>query len=116
MTSSTEPTAEPTPEPEPESKYTVAQQNAIESAQSYIDYTAFSRKGLIKQLQFEGYSKGDATLAVDSLDVSWKKQAALSAKAYLDYSSFSRKGLIEQLEFEGYTHTQAVYGVNKAGL
>lgn len=95
---------------------TVAQQNAIESAQSYLDYSAFSRKGLIEQLEYEGFSTADATFAVDTLNADWNQQAARSAKSYLDYSSFSRQSLIEQLEYEGYTRAQAVYGVDQAGL
>jgi hypothetical protein len=90
--------------------------NAIESAQSYLDYAAFSRKGLIEQLEFEDYSTADATFAVDYVDPDWNEQAAKSAADYLDYSSFSRQGLIDQLVYEGYTQKQAAYGVSQAGL
>jgi hypothetical protein len=96
--------------------YTTAQQNAIRAAQAYLDYTAFSRKGLIEQLEYEGYATADATLAVDALVVDWKQQAALMAKKYLDYTSFSRQGLIEQLEYEGFSRDQAVYGADQVGL
>lgn len=95
---------------------TVPQENAIDSAESYLDFTAFSRTGLIEQLEFEGYSTEDATFAVDSLDIDYKEQAAKAAKSYLDFTSFSRSGLIEQLMFEGYTEEQATYGVDQAGL
>jgi hypothetical protein len=106
--------ADPTTEEAPAE--TAGQQNARESAESYLEYSAFSRKGLIQQLKYEGYSTKDATYAVDAVGANWNKQAAKAAKDYLDYSSFSRSGLIEQLEYEGYTHRQAVYGVNKTGL
>jgi hypothetical protein len=96
------------------SKITSAMENAIGTAESYLDYTAFSRTGLIDQLEFEGYATADATFAVDYLNVDWNKQAVKSAEDYLDYSSFSRQGLIDQLVFEGFTYDQAVYGVNKA--
>ncbi|XKG11107.1 Ltp family lipoprotein [Sutcliffiella horikoshii] len=36
-------------------------------AQDYLDYTAFSRSGLIQQLEFEGFSNADATYAVDEV-------------------------------------------------
>jgi hypothetical protein len=91
-----------------------AQQNAIESAESYLSFSAFSQSGLIEQLEFEGYSTADATFAVESLDVDWNEQAAKSAAAYLEMSSFSLSALIEQLEFEGFTPEQAAYGANKA--
>lgn len=81
-----------------------------------MDYDSFSRKGLIEQLEFEGYSTKDATFAVVSLNVDWNEQAAKKAEDYLDYDNFSRSGLIEQLEFEGFTTAQATYGVNQTGL
>jgi len=95
---------------------TVAQQNAKGSAESYLDYSAFSRTGLIDQLEFEGFSTEDATWAVDRVSVDWNEQAAKSAKSYLDYSSFSRSGLVDQLIFEGFTPDEANYGVSQTGL
>ncbi len=100
--------------PKPVKQLTRAQENAIEAAEDYLDYSAFSRSGLIDQLVYEDYSKAVATFAVDSLDVNWKEQAFLSAQAYLDYSSFSLKGLIDQLRYEGFTKAQAEYGAEKA--
>jgi hypothetical protein len=84
-------------------------------ARDYLDYSAFSRTGLIGQLEFEGFSTADATFAVDYLEVDWFEQAALMAQQYLDYSSFSRQGLIDQLVFEGFTLEQATYGVTAVG-
>jgi hypothetical protein len=107
------PTPDPTPTPV---VLTRAQENAILQARNYLDFTSFSRSGLIEQLEYEGYSRADATFAVDYIHVNWKRQAWLKAEEYLDYSPFSRSGLIEQLEFEGFTHAQAVHGVNRAGL
>ncbi|WFR74279.1 Ltp family lipoprotein [Prescottella defluvii] len=89
-----------------------SQRNAVRSAQTYLDMSGFSRSGLIEQLEFEGFSTGDATYAVDSLNADWNKQAARSAKTYLEMTSFSKSGLIEQLEFEGFTSAQAEYGAN----
>lgn len=116
------PKPETTKAPKPKPSLTVAQENAIESAKDYLDMTAFSRKGLIKQLSSEygdGFSLKDATFAVDHIKVNWNEQAARAAKSYLEMDSFSRSGLIQQLESpygEQFTHSQAVYGVDKAGL
>jgi colicin import membrane protein len=93
---------------------TAGQRNALSSAQSYLRSGAFSKSGLIKQLEFEDFSRSEARWAVAHVRVSWNAEAVQSAKSYLRSSSFSRQGLIEQLEFEGFTHSQAVYGVNKA--
>ncbi|WP_269217251.1 Ltp family lipoprotein [Nocardioides sp. cx-173] len=97
-------------------KETTAQENARESAETYLDTSAFSRDGLIKQLKFEGFSQKDAEYGVDAQKANWKKQAAASAQTYLDMSSFSRDGLIQQLKFEGYTQEQAEYGATQVGL
>jgi hypothetical protein len=102
--------------PKPKPSLTVAQENAIGTARDYLDYDHFSRQGLIDQLKFEGFSKKDATFAVDHITVNWNKQAVGMAKDYLDYDHFSRQGLIDQLEYEGFTHSQAVYGVDRTGL
>jgi hypothetical protein len=95
---------------------TVSQQNALRKAGDYLKYTAFSRPGLIGQLEYEKYSTDDATWAVDRVTVDWNEQAAKKAKSYLEYSSFSRSGLVDQLLYEGYSPEQAEYGVSKTGL
>ena len=94
---------------------TIAQKNARESAESYLSISAFSRKGLIEQLEFEEYSTEDAEYAVDALEVDWNEQAAKSAESYLELSAFSKQGLIDQLVFEGYTKAEAEYGAKAAG-
>jgi len=106
------------PKPKP---LTAGQENAIASAEDYLDTMAFSRKGLIEQLSSEygsGFSKADAKFAVNHIDVNWNEQAARAAKEYLETMPFSRSALIEQLESEygsGFTHAQAVFGVNQTG-
>ena len=93
---------------------TAAQENAIESAESYLDYSGFSRQGLIEQLEYEEFSTADATFAVDHVTVDWNAEAVESAQSYLEYTSFSKSGLIEQLEYEGFTPAQAQYGADTA--
>lgn len=89
-------------------------ENALRAAERYIDYTSFSRTGLIQQLNFESYSTEDATWAVDQLSVDWNQQAVLKAAQYLDYTAFSRQGLVDQLVFEGFTPAEAEYGASQA--
>lgn len=104
-----------TPAQTPAPAATIGQQNALKSAKSYLNVSAFSRSGLIKQLEYEGYSEDEATYAVDNCGADWFEQAVKCAKSYLDVSAFSREGLIKQLEYEGFTHEQAVYGVEQNG-
>ena len=107
------------PEPveiqEPELTETLGQKNARQSAESYLNFKAFSREGLIEQLEFEDYSTEDATYGVDALDANWREQAAKSAEAYLDFKAFSKQGLIDQLMFEGYSKAEAEFGVTAVG-
>jgi hypothetical protein len=93
---------------------TAGQENARRAAEEYLAYQALSKKGLIRQLKFEGYSTKDAEYAVGAIDVDWNEQAAKAAANYLDNQAFSRSGLVQQLRFEGYTKAQAEYGVSQA--
>jgi SOS response regulatory protein OraA/RecX len=94
----------------------VSEANARASADQYLSGQAFSRSGLIRQLEYEGFSTADATHGVDAVSADWREQAAKSAEQYLSGQSFSRSGLITQLEYEGFTAEQALYGVNQTGL
>ena len=97
---------------------TVSQRNARLSAAQYLELLAFSRSGLIEQLEdFEGYSRADATYGVDAQRANWSQQAARSARQYLEVLPFSRSELIRQLvDFEGFTTAEATFGVNAVGL
>lgn len=94
---------------------TVGMKNALKSAKSYLSVSAFSRKGLIEQLEYEKYTNEEATYAVDNCGADWNDQALKSAKSYLRVSAFSYKGLKEQLEYEGFTSAQAKYGADNSG-
>lgn len=95
---------------------TVSQRNAVLMAINYLNLMAFSRSGLISQLEFEGFSYEDAVHGADNAGADWYEQATLKAKAYLDIMPFSRQGLVDQLVFDGFTQTQAEHGVNETGL
>lgn len=111
------PVATPAPKPKPAAPtLTTAQENAKESAEDYLDYSGFSQKGLIKQLEFEEYRTKDIEAALATMKVDWNAEAAESAAAYVDYSSFSHSGLVKQLKFEGYTTKQAEHGADSVGL
>ncbi len=109
------PTQKPTAIPTPVDDSTLGERNALDKAYSYLDFTAFSYKGLIEQLEYEGFTHDEAVYGADNCGADWNEQAALKAQQYLDYSSFSRSGLIEQLEYEGFTAEQAEYGVTQVG-
>lgn len=95
---------------------TVTQRNARLKGTQYLQVFAFSRSGLIDQLEFEGFSTPDATYGTDAQKANWMAQAARKAREYLKLMPFSRAGLITQLEFEGFTSAEAAYGVSQVGL
>lgn len=82
----------------------------------YLNYTAFSRSGLIDQLVYEGFTPEDSAYGVDSLGVDWSAQAVAKAQQYLDYDAFSHSGLVDQLVYEGFTADEAEFGVTAVGL
>ncbi len=93
------------------SNETVSQSNARKKGASYLKYSAFSRSGLIKQLEFEDYTNDDATYGADAQKADWNAQAVIKGASYLKTSSFSRSGLVKQLVFEGFTDTESEFGV-----
>jgi hypothetical protein len=102
--------------PTPVSTETVSQQNAVAKAKEYLNYSAFSRDGLVDQLVYDQFSNADAVYGVDNSGADWNAQAAAKAKEYMSYSAFSRGGLITQLEYDKFTEAQAEYGANSVGL
>ena len=46
---------------------TVSQANARRKAADYPDFSAFSRSGLIEQLEFEGFSQAESEHGADSV-------------------------------------------------
>lgn len=101
---------------------TVSQHAAVQSAKSYLEMGGFSKAGLIDQLDSTagaGFSKADATYAVNHVTVNWNKQALDSAKSYMEMGGFSRAALLDQLTSSAggqFTQAQAEYAVNHVGL
>ena len=118
-------TAPPPPKTAPpptQPALSVSEQQAVRAAQSYLDYSGFSRKGLIDQLSSEygdQFNVRDATAAVDSLTVDYNAEAVESARSYLEFSSFSCQGLIDQLSSQAgdqFTVDQATFAAGQTGL
>ena len=66
-------------------------ENAIESAEAYSNIFAYSKKKLIEQLKYEGFSEDIAECAAKSINANWKENCVRSAYSYLDLFSFSKK-------------------------
>jgi hypothetical protein len=89
---------------------------AVRAAKEYLQVEAFSLKGLIRQLKYDGFSTSDATYGASHSGANWMRQAVKAAKAYLEIQAFSFSGMVAQLQFDGFTHAQAVHGARAAGL
>ena len=124
---------EPAEEPKEETQEPVAQEEeaveeevvpfeyeqALKSAQNYVDALHFSRQGLKQQLTSEygsGFSEEAAEYALEHVDVDYKEEAVEAAQSYLDAMSFSRQELKQQLTSEygsGFTEEEAEYALDQ---
>ena len=119
---------EPAEKPKEETQEPVAQEEeavpfeyeqALKSAQNYVDALHFSRQGLKQQLTSEygsGFSEEAAEYALEHVDVDYKEEAVEAAQSYLDAMSFSREGLKQQLTSEygsGFTEEEAEYALDQ---
>ena len=88
-------------------------ENAIESAEAYNKIFAYSKKGLIENLKYEGFSEEIAECAAKSINANWKENCVRSAYSYLDLSPFSKEELIHQLDYDGFTAEEIDYAMNQ---
>ena len=92
------------------------QQKALDKANEYVDTLPLSRKGLIKQLEYDGYTTDVATYAADNCSANWNKEAKEMAEQYMDSTTYTYKDMVQQLETEGFTKDQAKFGAKAVGL
>ena len=92
------------------------QQKALDKANEYVDTLPLSRKGLIKQLEYDGYTTDVATYAADNCSANWNKEAKEMAEQYMDSTTYTYKDMVQQLETEGFTKEQAKFGAKAVGL
>lgn len=95
--------------------YTLAQQNVIKKAQSYLKFSGFSRQGLIEQLEYEGFTPDDSTFGADNAGADWNAEAAEKAASYLKFSAFSRDGLYEQMAYEKFSDSEIQFALTSVG-
>ena len=62
-----DPPVKETVQPDESSQYTMGQNNATRQAKDYLNFTAFSRQGLIEQLEFEGFTSEQAAYGVSAV-------------------------------------------------
>lgn len=87
-------------------------ENALKTAQNYVDIMSFSEEGLRSQLDFEGFEPDQIDYAIDNVEVDYNQEAVDSATSYSETMSMSSSAIYDQLIFEGYTADQAQYGID----
>ena len=92
------------------------QQKALDKANEYVNTLALSHDGLVKQLEYDGYSTDVATYAADNCDTNWNKEAKEMAEQYMESTTYTYKAMVQQLQAEGFTKDQAEFGAKAAGL
>ena len=97
---------------------TANQRSALADAKSYLqNLGGFSLKGLVGQVEYDGFSAADATYGATHAGANWNQEAVQDAKSYQqNLGGFSYSGLVGQLEYDGFTPSQAKYGVRATGL
>lgn len=100
--------------PETKSPASAGEKRALQRALAYLEYMAFSYKGLVEQLEHDGFTNKEAVYGADNCGANWNAQAEQKAKDYLNLMAFSYSRLVDQLEFDGFTRDQAEYGASRA--
>lgn len=90
----------------------LGERNALKKAESYLNYTSFSKEGLRDQLEYEGFTSDEIEYALEHIVVNWNEQALDTAESYLRYTSFSEIGLRDQLEYEEFLPDEIDYAMD----
>ena len=101
---------------EDEKLLAIERDNAIKKAENYLKSNIFSKKELIEQLKFEGFSPEISAYAVENISVNWSEECAKKAEAYLREYPYSRSVLYDDLKLEGFSHEEIEYALNAIGL
>lgn len=83
-------------------------QAAHEAAVTFLEVRAFSRQGLVEQLQSVGYSVEDATAAIPA-EADFMVEAERAAAEYEGFLD-SRGSMVDQLVDDGFTPAEAEHG------
>ncbi len=88
---------------------------AFQDAQILIQAKAFSRQGLIEQLEVIGHSHDSAEEAADAIETDWNEMALKQAGSLLNLMPLSERGLTGKLSEAGFTEEETEYAVRNCG-
>ena len=89
----------------------------IKTAQGYVTSSHMSYDGIVKQLEYEGYSYDEATYGAEYCGADWKEQAVKAAKSYMSiFPEFTKDKLVEQLEHDGFSNENAIYACDNCDI
>lgn len=89
-------------------------ENALRSAENYLNIAGLSKEGLFEQLiSYDEFPEEAARYAVENINTDWDNNALRSAENYLDVAGLSDQKLYDQLiEYDGFTEEQAQYAID----
>lgn len=83
---------------------------AVERAAVFLLHAPYSRKGLVEQLVFDGFSPDQAEFGVAHCRTSWSAQALRKANTLMLSENLAKPDLMVSLLYEGFTMEEAEYG------
>ena len=96
-----------------EPELTSTEEQALETAQNRIDREGYGRLALVDTLRYEdGFSKADATFAVDNVRANWRQEAVERAQARIDGPPYTPTSLIAHVKQEGFSRDEAAFAVD----
>ena len=87
----------------------------LKDAQTLAGAKAFSRRGLIEQLEAMGHPHDLAEKAADALGADWNGMALKQAGSFLSYLPLSESKLKDRLIGEGFTEEESDFAVRNCG-
>ena len=86
-------------------------EQAVITAQGYLEVLPFSRADLHGQLIFHGFSQEEADYGVSSCGADWKEQALRAARE-IDDPTTSREAIRAYLEFCSFSESEIEYALD----
>ena len=88
---------------------------AVSKAEALLSRQAYSRDGLAKALEEEGFTAPEGAYGADNVGADWNAQAARKAQSYLQLRDLSKAQMRRQLNYDGFTQEQIEAALSAAG-
>ena len=90
-------------------------QQALKSAESYLNLDGVSSKQLRRLLETDHFQENEIEYAMDNIVVDWKEQAKKKAQSYTSVTN-SRSDIERLLEVAGFNYDEIIFGMQHLNL